>query len=254
MVSSMHKLTASMLSSALGTLSPTEAHAAKGYAVGVCQVQQRDLPENLYPITTASSYLYKYQRNNPAIKPVDLEAIKREAKASLMSRPKLGKIEVSTGRLGDDWDYLPTKFNKDVTYAGRDNFKVKVDYKGVSVFIHYYIEVIGNDPPTYIEGQERKGHFCNTESWKISNASDALVADESAQTSLVQLGSRSRDAASRSWYLDRPGELKFDARQVSSDAAMSDTTAWAYFAQAHRAVSGAPVRPNSSWVVPSDPQ
>ena len=42
--------------------------------------------------------------------------------------------------------------------------------------------------------------------------------------------------------------------EMNSDAALLDTTESAYFAQADRAVSDAPVRLISSWVVPSDPQ
>ena len=107
---------------------------------------------------------------------------------TLLSRPKLGAIEVTNGRIRDNWYYQPTKFNKDGTYVGRDHFVVKVEYKGVTVFVHYYIEVVGNDPTTYIgDDRERHGHFCGLERWKISQAPDSSAADVSAWPRSAQL-------------------------------------------------------------------
>jgi len=195
MTTRVQKISAGMLSGILLAAVSTEAEAAKKYAVGVCQVQQKDLLENLYPIAAASSYIYNYQRDNPIFKSIDLAAFKDGAKLSLLSRPKLGVIDVSSGRLGDIWNYLPTKLNEDGTYVGRDHFVVKVAYKSVAVFVHYYIEVIGSDPPTYIgDDTERHNYFCNPETWKISKAPDASITDKAAQLRYTQLSTSISDA------------------------------------------------------------
>ena len=167
----LQKIAAGLLVCALLITAFTDAEAAKKYAVARCQVAQRDLPEDLNPIFAARDYIYKYQRRNPVFKSVDLSDFKHGAKTSLLSQPRLGEIEVATERAGDDWYYYPKSTNSDGTYVGRDHFMVKVEYKRVAVFVHYFVEVTGNDPTTYIgDDGERHGHFCKRESWKISQA------------------------------------------------------------------------------------
>ena len=48
---------------------------------------------------------------------------------------------------------------------------MKVENKGVAVFVHYYIEVVGDHPTTYYGGDgQRLPHFCKRETWKISQS------------------------------------------------------------------------------------
>jgi hypothetical protein len=172
----MRCLSVSLLASVLLTATFTQAEAARKYAVAVCRVAQQDLPEDLHPILSASDYIYNYQRKNPAFKSVDLSVFDREAKVTLQSQPRLGEFQVIPGQWGNHWHYHPRVTNGDGTYVGRDHFVVKVTYKRVVVFVHYFVEVTGNDPTTYIgDDGERHSHFCKRESWKLSQANGLFV-------------------------------------------------------------------------------
>ncbi len=57
MASQIHKIAAGILSGVLLTAASTEIAAAQRYSVGVCQVAQKDLREDLYPIATAHDYI-----------------------------------------------------------------------------------------------------------------------------------------------------------------------------------------------------
>lgn len=150
------------------------------YAVGWCQVAPKDLQDGLSPITIAENYIYKYQRNNPKFKSIDSSDFGRGAKVTLLSQPKLGEIEQTEY----DWLYTPTKSKEDGTYVGQDHFIMKVENKGVAIFIHYFIEVIGNDPTTYIGSDgERHAHVhCKREFWKISLRPELKVLQQAMAT------------------------------------------------------------------------
>ncbi len=171
MNSHAQQLAASLLSGALLTVTSTDVEAAHKYAVGVCQVQSQVLQADLRPRSDVKSYVYKYQRDNLDFKSMDLDEFGNEVKITLLSRPKLGVLKRGEEEWNNDnWYYRPTKFNKDGTRVGRDHFVMKADHKGIAVYIHYYIEVVGNDPTTYAEGDQRLSHFCQVERWKISLA------------------------------------------------------------------------------------
>lgn len=162
------KMAVGMLSTVLLTTIAPEVDASPRYAVGRCQVAQRDKEDNLSPITIAENYIYKYQRNNPRFKSISSEDFGLGAKVSVLSQPKLGEIEETKY----DWLYIPPKPNADGTYVeGRDHFVMKVENKGVAVFVHYYIEVVGDHPTSYYgEDGQRLPHFCKRETWKISQS------------------------------------------------------------------------------------
>jgi hypothetical protein len=164
----VQKIAASLLSGVLLTATAPEVEAAGRYAVGWCQVASGDLQDSLSPTGIAADYIYEYQRDNPKFKSIDSSDFRRGAKVTLLSQPKLGKIE----QTDNNWLYQPTTFNEDRTRAGRDHFVMKVENKGITIFVHYYIEVIGDDPTTYIgEDGERYAHdYCKRESWKISSS------------------------------------------------------------------------------------
>lgn len=170
MNSHAQQLAASLLSGAILTVVSSDVEAAQKYAVGMCQVQSQDLNAELGPSSIAVSYINEYQRDNPEFKSISLNEFRREAKITLLSRPKLGVLKRGEEEWNNDtWYYRPTKFNKDGTRVGRDHFVMKAEHKGVAVYIHYYIEVVGNDPTNYAEGDQRLPHFCQIESWKISS-------------------------------------------------------------------------------------
>jgi hypothetical protein len=164
-------LAASLLSGVLLTTVTPEVEASPRYAVGWCQVARKDLTDSLSPISIAKNYIYQYQRNNPKFKSLDLAEFRKNAKVSFLSQPKLGVVV----RTEYGWLYQATKLNEDGTYVGTDRFVVKVESKGISIFVHYYIEVIGNDPPTYMEGNERYDHFCKRSIWKISSNTPGIT-------------------------------------------------------------------------------
>ena len=149
------------------------------HAVGWCQVARKDLQDSLSPVSIAESYIYKYQRGNPKFKSVDSSAFGHGAKVTLKSRPKFGTIEQTE----HNWLYQPTKLKEDGTYVGQDRFVIKVENKGIAIFVHYFIEVIGNDPATYIGSDgERHGHFCAREFWKISLLPEFNVLQQAIAT------------------------------------------------------------------------
>lgn len=171
MNSHTQQLAASLLSGALLTVISTGVDAAQKYAVGVCQVQSMDLNAELSPSSMAVSYINKYQRDKPELKSINLSEFEDGAKITLLSRPKLGVLKRGEEEWNNDiWYYRPSKFNKDGTRVGRDHFVMKAEHKGIAVYIHYCIEVVGNDPTTYAEGDQRLSHFCQVERWKISLA------------------------------------------------------------------------------------
>lgn len=164
LIKQVQKVAASLLTGVLLTATAPEVEAAGRYAVGWCQVAPKDLQDNLSPTGIAADYIYNYQRDNPKFKSIDPSDFHRGAKVTLLSQPKLGKIEQTE----NNWLYQPTTFNEDGTRVGRDYFVMKVENKGITIFVHYYIEVIGNDPTTYYgDDGERHAHFCKREFWKI---------------------------------------------------------------------------------------
>ena len=181
-------MAASLLSGVLLTAITPEADAASSrHAVGWCQVAQKDLEFSLSPGLIAQDYIFKYQRNNLKFKSLDLAQFSQNAKVTLLSQPKLGTI----ARTEYNWQYQPAKFNKDGTYVGTDRFVMKVEYKGISIFVHYYIEVIGNDPSTYIgsDGERYAHDYCKRELWNISQS-----PSDSANVSAIDLAAWQRSS------------------------------------------------------------
>lgn len=166
MGSQVQKMAAGVLSGVLLTAIAPEVDASPKYAVGTCLVVQMDKEDNLSPIIIAENYIYKYQRNNPKFKSISSEDFGGGAKVTVLSQPKLGEIEETKY----NWLYIPPKPNADGTYVeGRDHFVMKVENKGVAVFVHYYIEVVGEEATTYYgDDGQRLPHFCKRETWKIS--------------------------------------------------------------------------------------
>lgn len=175
MGSQVQKVAASLLTGVLLTANVPNVEAAVRYAVGRCQVASKDLQVNLYPAGTARDYIYEYQRDNPKFKSIDSSDFRRGAKVTLLSQPKFGEIE----QTDNNWFYQPTTFKEDRTRVGRDRFVMKVENQGITIFVHYYIEVIGDDPTTYIgDDGERYAHdYCKRESWKISSASTKMGSE-----------------------------------------------------------------------------
>jgi len=193
MGSQVQKMVAGVLSSVLFTAITTDSEASQRYAVGICRVQQKDLEADLHPDLDASGYVYHYQRNNPRFKSISSEDFGRGAKVSVLSKPKLGEIEEGVGKWQEgNWYYRPTKSDVDGTYVeGRDHFVMKVENKGIAVFVHYYIEVVGDHPTTYLgDDGQRLPHFCKRETWKVSQIPDASTGDLAAWQRNTDLSSQ----------------------------------------------------------------
>ncbi|MDP2219250.1 MAG: hypothetical protein Q8K34_03480 [Hydrogenophaga sp.] len=147
--------------------------ASQTYAVGRCQVVQGNMPLDISPEYDAFNYVNRFLFKDPNFSGVDFSD--ENSKVTLVIKPKFGSLKLIPNQWGDDWMYQPGGIGGESTYVGRDNFVVEVKNKGISILVHYFIEVVGNDPTTYIgdNGERRTHEYCKYETWKISQIPDS---------------------------------------------------------------------------------
>jgi hypothetical protein len=144
------------------------AMAANPYVVGICRESRPSMGVEIRPTYAASSYAYKYHRNNPKFKGVNFKDTENGdiPKVTILTKPKHGAVELVDKEYGSDtrnwYHYWPEE-----GYIGKDRFVMQVEKNGIKIRIYYVIEGLSDEEPTTIMG---RALYCVPESWKISLA------------------------------------------------------------------------------------
>jgi hypothetical protein len=166
-MSGLKWLSGMTLGVAVSATSVATAQAATDYAMGECQVATAGENESgvqVLPTVDADSYIMRYQNqsSSPLKKYASSKYSFREAAIKVLIAPKHGEFildstsnpAISTAKEG--W-YV---YVADKGFTGEDTFVVQVEKYGLSIQIHYTIEVPMPDEATY--------GLCDPEHWKIS--------------------------------------------------------------------------------------
>jgi opacity protein-like surface antigen len=141
--------------------------AANTYALGVCRTASPSAGAEIRPTYDGDTYLYDYRSAHLPYKGFSL---KEGAKVTLIKVPQHGEVALVNTPLGiaHNWyHYMPT----DASYSGQDRFEVQVEKSGITIHIHYLMEVLDEyDTPT---GRCHSGH------WKISRPATPDSPDQS---------------------------------------------------------------------------